>query len=729
MFKSFPIQLQQETSDCGAACLSMIARHHGRKYSLPYINQICFKNRQGINLLALSEGARKLGFDPVGVKAGTAEFKDNVHLPVIVYWQQKHFIVVYRITKRKVYTADPAAGFVNYTWEEFEKGFLNGDSQKGIALILNLTPRFHAAKSMGKKSRAFDFIKEHLKAFRNKLPLFLCCIILVSGIQYALPYITRNIVDLGIKDSNYHLLVLILAAQLALYFFETVFTYVQNYFLMKLGIKIKISMLTNFLGRIFRLPLSYFNSKMEGDLMQRIQDHSRLQNFFSFTSNSMIMALLNFIVFSFIMISFNRIVFVIFLGMSLLFVCYTLIFLKKRKTLDYKNFSNLSQNHDQLMEMIQGMEEIQLNNAQDQKLNTWQRLQTKILSLSIKSFQLSVAQEGGATAINLFKNALITFWAAYQVIEGNITLGELLAIQYIVAQLNIPLTQFVSFLQQLQDTKLSLDRIMEVQKSVDAGAPLVSNASPPLQADICLKNLSFGYGGPAYPDIIEDLNTRIPAGRVTAIVGESGSGKTTLMRLILKTYLPSRGSIFFGSMDLNHISHTQLRKVCGVVLQDGRLFSDSIARNIAFGDEKINQDNVLAAAKTACIHEFIESLPLGYDTVVGRNGIGLSRGQMQRLLIARAVYRNPAYLFLDEATSALDAKTEQRIIHNLQRFYVGRTVLIIAHRLSTVRNADKILVIDKGRITEQGTHEELALRRGCYFNLVKNQLDLEYETA
>ncbi len=718
--------------DCGPSCLRMIAKYHGKSYGLAELRSKAYLTREGVSMLGISDAAEAIGFRTLGVKIPFEKLAIDAPMPCIVHWNQNHFAVVYRIKKNKVWVADPAAGLLTYTKDEFLKCWLSTSSNgrsEGVALLLETTPTFYqteAATDLNKRT-GFNYLLGYLHSYRRFIVQLLIGLLLGSLIQLILPFLTQSVVDVGINTRNVPFIYMVLAGQLMLFVGRTVAEFLRRWILLHLSTRINLSIISDFLIKLMQLPMGFFDSKKIGDILQRIEDHSRIERFLSSSSLSILFSFFNLIVFGVVLALYNIPIFLIFFIASALYVGYVMFFLKMRKDQDYKRFNILSRNRSSLIQLVNGMQEIKLNNAEREKRWEWERIQANLFQLNIASTRLQQWQEGGSLFINELKNIFITFVAATAVISGSMTLGMMLAVQYIIGQLNVPINEFVNFIRELQDARISLDRIGEIR--------LLENEEKPREnqpycltgkenESIYLKGVTFQYDGPHSPTALNGVDLTIEQGKVTAIVGASGSGKTTLLKLLLKFYPPTEGELRIGKTDLRQHSAREWRARCGTVMQDGFIFSDTIACNICVGEENIDTQRLLHAATVANIHEFVEGLPLGYNTKIGADGVGISAGQKQRLLIARAVYKNPEYIFFDEATSALDANNERVIMDNLNEFFKGKTVVVIAHRLSTVKNADKIVVLDIGKLIEQGTHQELALKKGSYFELVKNQLEL-----
>jgi ATP-binding cassette subfamily B protein len=727
--KKFPHFQQLDAMDCGPTCLKMIAKFYGRDYSIQYLRQQSYIDRQGTSLLAISELAEKLGFHTLGALATFETLVDEAGLPCIVQWRQNHFVIVYRIKKDKIYVADPASGLVTYSKSEFCKNWFNSTLQTepaGIVLILEPTPDFYTHESEDKLPKgSFSYIFQYLKPYNRYVIQLFLGLLAGSLIALSLPFLTQSLVDFGINYQDMGFIYTILLAQLMIFVGKTSLDIIRSWILLHLSTRINISIISNFLAKLMRLPIAFFDSKNLGDILQRIRDHDRIELFLTSTSLELIFSLFNVLIFSLVLAFYDWKILSVFLLGSVFYLVWIGFFLRKRRLLDYKKFAQLAQNQSAEIQLITGMQEIKLYNSEKQKRWEWERIQAQLYKTNLKSLALSQTQNTGALFINELKNILITFIAAQAVINGTMTLGMMLAVSFILGQLNGPLLQLITFILQAQDAKISLERLGEVHllDNEDVEDRQESFVIPQ-QADIILDNISFRYNNPYQDWILKDIQLTIPYGQTTAIVGASGSGKTTLLKLILKYYAPEKGEINLGKTHLSHLNTRIWREQCGAVMQDGFIFSDTIARNIALGEDLIDKVKLLEAAEIANLREFVENLPLNYNTKIGLEGIGLSEGQKQRILIARAIYKNPEYLFFDEATSALDANNEKAITEKLGFFTQNKTVLVIAHRLSTVKNAQQIVVLDKGEIKEIGTHQELVNQRGLYFELIKNQLEL-----
>lgn len=728
----FPHFSQHDAMDCGPACLRMVAAFHGRFFSLEGLRQRAHLNREGVSLLGISEAAEALGLRSTGVMVSFEELT-TAPLPCIVHWNQQHFVVVYGFKSKKgntlVEVADPAGGKQRYTQEEFCRCWISSQTDEqaiGIALLLEPTPEFYAQEGERVNRRGFAFLFNYIRPYRNFITQVIIGLVVGSLLQLVLPFLTQSIVDVGIATNDLSYIWLVLIAQLMLMISSTATDFIRGWILLHLGTRVNIALISDFLIKLMRLPMGYFDTKMTGDILQRINDHSRIQHYLTNSSLNVVFSAFTLIIFSLVLLLYNFSIFGIFVVGSALYFAWVWLFMKRRAALDHKNFALQSANQSNLIQLVNGMQEIRLNGCEQQKRWEWERVQARMFKLRIRGLALAQYQDSGGVLINQTKNLLITAFVAKLVIDGSMTLGMMLAVQYIIGQLNSPIDQLISFMRESQDAKLSLERLSEIHEKADEESTLHPGVQEiPAGQPIVLHNIVFGYDTTRMGEpVIRGINLYIPAGKQTAIVGSSGSGKTTLVKLMLGFYPLLHGEIRVGNHRLDTYSQREWRKKCGVVMQDGFIFSDTIARNIAPGDERIDKEKLLHAAQIANIKEFIESLPLGYNTKIGQEGVGLSQGQKQRILIARAVYKDPEVVFLDEATNALDTNNERVIMQQLEQFLNGRTSVVVAHRLSTVRNADQIVVLDKGNIVEQGTHEELLKSGGAYYRLVKNQLDV-----
>ncbi|MCX6222326.1 MAG: peptidase domain-containing ABC transporter [Bacteroidia bacterium] len=724
----FPFYKQLDAMDCGPSCLRMIAKYYGKNISLQTIRKMSFLTREGVSFLGLSDAAESLGMRSVGARVGFQQLSEEIPLPAVVHWKNEHFVVVYGVKRGKVQVADPAFGLISYKREEFLKGWsgiTDENSAKGLVLIIEPTPDFYQLQDEKIDKSSFTFLFSYFRNQKKFLWQLLLGLILGSLFQLIFPLLTQSMVDVGINNQDIGFVTLILIAQLILFVSQMTVEFFRGWILLHLTTRLNISLISDFLIKLMKLPIAYFDTKMIGDLLQRIGDHTRIENFITNQTLTVLFSMVNLFVFSIVLALYSWTILLIFLLGSALYVAWIVLFLKRRRELDFHRFRQLSENQAKLIELITGMQEIKLNNCEKQKRWEWERIQARLFKVNIRRLTLSQTQTIGSSFINQLKNILISFLAAKLVIDGHITIGAMVAVSYIIGQMNAPLTNLMEFIQNAQDAKISLERFNEIHLKKDEERKEENKlVHLPESRDISLKDVTFQYEGPRSPKVLKEITLDIPVNETTAIVGMSGSGKTTLIKLLLGFYPPVSGFVSIGGTNLDRFSTSMWREKCGVVMQDGYIFSDTIINNIAVGVDTINKERVVEAVRMANIGEYIESLPMGYHTKIGQEGAGLSQGQKQRILIARAVYKNPEFLFFDEATNALDANNEKVIMENMNEFYKGRTVVVVAHRLSTVRNAGQIVVLDRGEIVERGKHEELIKLKGSYWHLVKNQLEL-----
>jgi ATP-binding cassette subfamily B protein len=769
---------QLDSMDCGPTCLRMVAKYYKKSYSLQALREKTQIGKEGVNLLGISEAAEAIGFRTQAIRITYNSLIKHAKLPAIIHWDQNHFVVLYKVKpkstfqrKTVLYVADPSKGLFTYSERDFMHHWVSNRNEigkEGIALLLEPTTSFYEKSweegDIENNQLGLRNVIRYILPYKSLVVQLFIGILVASLLQLFLPFLTQSIVDVGVNSANLHFIYIILLAQLALFTGRLVVEFVRTWILLHISSRINISILTDFLIKLMKLPISFFDNKKTGDVLQRMNDHSRIESFLTGSSLNTLFSLLNLVVFSVVLSIFNTNLLMVFAFASVLYTVWVMLFLKQRKDLDHKQFAIAAKEKSITIQLVYGMQDIKLNGVEKSIRWDWEGVQAKMFKLRVKALQLSQWQQAGAFFINEGKNIFITFLSAKAVIEGQLTLGGMLAVQYIIGQLNSPIEQMVGFMQSWQSAKISMERLNEVHEieneepenrqllnelppafakrivgglsSTETNIPILVNEgtkygltslfdSPPISdSQIVLRNVTFSYVGAGNEPVLKNVNLEIPKGKTTAIVGTSGSGKTTLLKLLLRFYEPQKGEIKLDRTHLNSISHKTWRSHCGVVMQDSFIFSDTIARNIAVGNEKIDISRLQHAVEIANIQDFIEGLPMRYNTMIGAEGNGISMGQRQRILIARAVYRDPQFIFLDEATNSLDANNEAVIVNNLQAFFKCRTVVVVAHRLSTVKNADQIIVLNGGEITERGTHQELVKLKGNYYELVRNQLEL-----
>lgn len=725
----FPFYKQHDAMQCGITCLRMVCKYFGKEFSSDRLSGICFATNEGVSILGISEAAEKIGLHTLCGKFKVEQLTE-ISLPCILHWNQNHFVVLYKIKKKKwFYIADPAQGLIKYSLKEFCSHWLStklSGEEIGIAILMQTTPVFYEYKNEDRtKKRSFKFLFGYIKQYRKYFGQIILGLLIGSLLQLAFPFLTQAIVDVGIIHQNISFIYLILLAQLMLIFSRTFVDFIRRWILLHISMRINISLVSDFFIKLLKLPMSFFDTKLMGDLMQRMNDHNRVEKFLTNQILNVMFSLLGFIIFGIVLLCYNKVIFLVFLAGSIIYGLWIAAFLKKRKRLDYLFFEKQATNNNRTYEFITSMQEIKLQDCEQRRRWEWEDVQAELFQVNMKLIKLQQTQEAGSIFINEIKNIVITVLAATAVIKGQMTLGMMLAVQYIIGQLNSPVEQLMQFLYSIQDVKISLERINEIHQmeNEDTNANHIQHFNNTDQ-NLYFHKVDFKYDPHKSKKILDNIHVSIPKGKVTAIVGTSGSGKTTMIKLLLGYYKVQKGCITIGQTNINECNLKSWRRKCGVVMQDGIIFSESIARNIAVDDSDIDKEKLLKAAEIANIKDYVMNLPLKFNTVIGRDGIGLSQGQKQRILIARAIYKNPEYIFLDEATNALDANNEKVIVENLNEFYKGKTVIVVAHRLSTVKNADQIIVIDNGKIVETGNHISLIQNKGAYYNLVKNQLEL-----
>lgn len=730
----FPFYNQLDIMDCGPSCLRMIAKYYGKTYTLQTLRERCFISRDGVSLLGISDAAEQMGFRTIGVCISFEQLVKEAVLPCILHWNQNHFVVCYKIEKKRngkyaIYIADPSSQKLVYTKEEFLKCWLSTkivNQERGTVLLLEPGVDFANYKCETDDTRhRLTFFAKYLLPYKKQFALLLLGILMGNVLQMVLPFLTQFMVDFGIGDRNLNLITLILIAQLTLFIAQLSIGFIRGWILLHINSRVDISLISDFLIKLMNMPLHFFDTKRTGDIMQRIGDHGRIKGFLMGNSVNILFSITNFLVFAGILAYYNINILLIFLLGNSLYVLWVLYFMKYRKELDIKRFNQASLEQNKIIQLIQGMQDIKLNNCEKNKRWEWERVQVNLFRISVRGLTIDQIQQAGTMFFTQTTHIIISFVAAKSVVDGQMTLGMMMSLTYIIGQVSAPIREFINFARSLQDARISLERLNEIHAQKDEEHEIEKKSSSlPNDKTIQIEHLKFSYDGSNENLTLDGINLVIPQNKVTAIVGESGSGKTTFVKLLQGFYQPNGGIIKVGGVPLHSLNPHLWRSKTGSVMQDSFIFSDTIANNIALATDSVDISRLYNAATMANADEFISEFPLGYNTRIGMEGMGVSQGQRQRLLIARAIYKNPEYIFFDEATNSLDATNERVIMDNLRKFYKGKTVVVVAHRLSTVKDADQIVVMKQGRIVEEGTHSELINKQGHYYTLVKNQLEL-----
>ncbi|MFD2967732.1 peptidase domain-containing ABC transporter [Sphingobacterium bambusae] len=726
---AFPHEYQLDAKDCGPACLKIIAKFYGKYYSLQYLRDLCGITREGVSLLDISYAADKIGLRSISVKITIIDLITRIALPAVIHWDNNHFVVIYKATNKRIYVSDPAKGLISYTHEQFVEKWYKNDEPYGVLMVLEPMANFRQIEAHEKIERlkSFENLLGYFTPYKRAFGILFLIMLVATILQAFLPFIAKAVIDTGIRTQDVNFVYLVLAANVILLLSITLSNVLRDWILLHVTTRVNISLISDYLIKLMKLPVSFFENKLVGDILQRAYDHERIRHFIMNNSMGMLFSSITFVIFSSILLIFNKSIFFIFLAGSLLYLLWVFLFLKVRNKLDWEYFDLLSKDRSYWVETIENIQEIKINNYEDTKRWKWEAIQARLYRLNVKILNINNAQMLGSQFINNMQNMAITFFCVIAVIEGDITFGIMISTQFIIGMLNGPVAQFVGFVQSAQYSKISFMRINEIHQLQDEDDLVSVSANSmelPNNKSLNVKNLSFAYS-PHAPLVIKGINFAVPEGKVTAIVGDSGCGKSTLLKLLLRLYLPSYGEISIGDMNLNNVSLRQWRARCGSVMQEGKVFNDTIQNNIILNEEKVDYQALKRATDIANISKEIEAMPQGYQTMIGELGRGLSGGQKQRLLIARALYKDPDYLFLDEATNALDTINEQKIVTALNNVFKNRTVIVIAHRLSTIKKADQIIVMKEGSIMELGTHDRLMENKRHYYELIQSQYDLE----
>lgn len=726
LFRRFPVEYQMDSQDCGPASLKIIAKHFGKFYSLQFMRDRCGITKEGVSLLDLSTGAESIGLRTLAIKCTTNDVVNNIPFPAILFWKNSHFVVVYHSDKKHIWVSDPAKGRIKYSHEEFKQGWYQKGEKRGVLLAVEPTAEFKDSKAeREQKKNSFSSILKYFFPYKHNFGLIFIIMLVVTALQGMLPFISKAVIDVGIRTSDVKFIHMVLIGNISILLSVMIFNVLRDWILLHITARVNIALISDYLIKLMKLPVTFFENKLMGDILQRAQDHERIRSFIMNNSLALIFSTFTFVIFSIILLIYNAIIFYIFLAGSILYVCWVLLFLSIRKKLDWEYFELLSRNQSYWVETVSAIQDIKIYNYEKYRRWKWEEIQARLYHVNKRVLAITNAQNLGAQFIESIKNMGIVFFCAMAVIKGDITFGVMISTQFIIGMLNGPLVQFINFVVGVQYAKISFLRINEIRQLEDEEELLsIGNTSIlPEKKTISLENIHFQYTQNS-PLVLRNIYLQIPEDKITAIVGGSGSGKSTLLKLLVRLYKPSYGEIKMDTMNVNAINLRQWRNLCGVVMQDGKMFSDTILNNIVLDADRIDYDWLREVCRIAQIEDEINAMPKGFETIVGETGRGLSGGQKQRLLIARALYKNPKFLFLDEATNALDSINERKIVDALNNAFQQRTVVVIAHRLSTIRNADQIVVLDKGFIVEAGNHQTLMEKKGHYFELVSSQMQI-----
>ena len=726
LFRRFPVEYQMDSQDCGPASLKIIAKHFGKFYSLQFMRDRCGITKEGVSLLDLSIGAESIGLRTLAIKCTTNDVVNSIPFPAILFWKNSHFVVVYHSDKKHIWVSDPAKGRIKYSHEEFKQGWYQKGEKRGVLLAVEPTAEFKDSKAEREQQKnSFSSILKYFFPYKHNFGLIFIIMLVVTALQGMLPFISKAVIDVGIRTSDVKFIHMVLIGNISILLSVMIFNVLRDWILLHITARVNIALISDYLIKLMKLPVTFFENKLMGDILQRAQDHERIRSFIMNNSLALIFSTFTFVIFSIILLIYNAIIFYIFLAGSILYVCWVLLFLSIRKKLDWEYFELLSRNQSYWVETVSAIQDIKIYNYEKYRRWKWEEIQARLYHVNKRVLAITNAQNLGAQFIESIKNMGIVFFCAMAVIKGDITFGVMISTQFIIGMLNGPLVQFINFVVGVQYAKISFLRINEIRQLEDEEELLsIGNTSIlPEKKTIRLENIHFQYTQNS-PLVLRNIYLQIPENKITAIVGGSGSGKSTLLKLLVRLYKPSYGEIKMDTMNVNAINLHQWRNLCGVVMQDGKMFSDTILNNIVLDADRIDYDWLREVCRIAQIEDEINAMPKGFETIVGETGRGLSGGQKQRLLIARALYKNPKFLFLDEATNALDSINERKIVDALNNAFQQRTVVVIAHRLSTIRNADQIVVLDKGFIVEAGNHQTLMEKKGHYFELVSSQMQI-----
>ena len=725
-FHRFPVEYQMDSQDCGPASLKIIAKHFGKFYSLQFMRDRCGITKEGVSLLDLSTGAESIGLRTLAIKCTINDVVNSIPFPAILFWKNSHFVVVYHSDKKHIWVSDPAKGRIKYSHEEFKQGWYQKGEKRGVLLAVEPTAEFKDSKAeREQKKNSFSSILKYFFPYKHNFGLIFIIMLVVTALQGMLPFISKAVIDVGIRTSDVKFIHMVLIGNISILLSVMIFNVLRDWILLHITARVNIALISDYLIKLMKLPVTFFENKLMGDILQRAQDHERIRSFIMNNSLALIFSTFTFVIFSIILLIYNAIIFYIFLAGSILYVCWVLLFLSIRKKLDWEYFELLSRNQSYWVETVSAIQDIKVYNYEKYRRWKWEEIQARLYHVNKRVLAITNAQNLGAQFIESIKNMGIVFFCAMAVIKGDITFGVMISTQFIIGMLNGPLVQFINFVVGAQYAKISFLRINEIRQLEDEEELLsIGNTSIlPEKKTIRLENIHFQYTQNS-PLVLRNIYLQIPEDKITAIVGGSGSGKSTLLKLLVRLYKPSYGEIKMDTMNVNAINLRQWRNLCGVVMQDGKMFSDTILNNIVLDADRIDYDWLREVCRIAQIEDEINAMPKGFETIIGETGRGLSGGQKQRLLIARALYKNPKFLFLDEATNALDSINERKIVDALNNAFQQRTVVVIAHRLSTIRNADQIVVLDKGFIVEAGNHQTLMEKKGHYFELVSSQMQI-----